>query len=132
MASRKILPDVVTLINYAGEVNDEAVYQETILTYCYCPTTEGADLNMQGKKAKKSGILYIFDEKTIAKAADGSIRTYKPYDEWVNLDDKSPYWTVGDLGLDYFEKAGSRFRITGYAHKVNGTRRMHHFEVKGE
>lgn len=133
MASRRILPDTVVLYNYAGEVNDEAVFQETILTHCYCPINEGADLNMQGRKANNSGSLYIFDAITTAKGSDGSIRTYLPYREWIELDDKSRFWTISDLGYDYFVKHGSeaKLRITGFSHKVNGTRRMHHFEVNG-
>lgn len=57
MANRRVLTDTVVLQNYIGEVNDEAAYQETTLVNCYFPTNEGADLNIQGKKANDSGTV---------------------------------------------------------------------------
>lgn len=133
MANRRVLTDTVVLQNYIGEVNDEAAYQETTLVNCYFPTNEGADLNIQGKKANDSGRLYVFDKCTIAKAQDGTIRTYMPYEQWWKLADKRPYWTLSDKGSDYMKKLGSntRLRVVGFSHKKAGTRRMWHFEVDG-
>lgn len=133
MASRRMLIDTAVLMNYVGEVDDVATYQETTLLHCYCPVNEGADLNMQGKKANDSGRLYIFDEKTVALSEDGTARSFMAYDQWKSLDDKSQHWTISDKGTDYFKKVGSslKLRITGFAHKKAGSRRMWHYEVDG-
>ena len=133
MASLKMLTDTVVLYNYIGEINDEAAYQETVFARCYCQLNEGADLNMQGKKANDSAKLFIFDAKTIAVASDGSIRTYLPYSEWINAPDKTRHWTLSDKGTDYIQKSGgnSRLRVVGFSRKKAGTRRMWHFEVDG-
>ena len=134
MASNRMLPDVVTLFNYVGEINDKAVYQETTLKHCYCPLNEGADLNRQGKKGKNSARLYIFDRRTIALDELGTKRSYMPYERWKDLDNKSAYWTLSDKGNDYFKKSSSnnRLRIEGFSHKVAGSPRMWHFEVDGK
>ena len=133
MASRRILRDTVSLFNYVGEVNGDATYQETILTVCYCPLNEGADLNMQGRKANDSARLYTFDRQTVATSVSGAKRTYLPHEQWEKEDDKSPYWTLSDEGQDYFKKQGAerQLRVVGFSHKVNGTPRMWHFEVDG-
>ena len=135
MANPRMLKDTVTLYNYVGEVNDEAYYQDTILTNCYCPLNEGADLNLQGKKANDSARLYIFDANTIASGADGEERTFLPYETWKALtaSEKSSYWTLSDKGTDYFRKSGSniRLRIIGFCHKKAGRKRMWHYEVDG-
>lgn len=131
MASRRFLIDTVVLFNYVGEVNDRATYQETILKRCYCPATEGASINGQGNVANDTGRLYIFDAKTQAVSAEGQVRTFLPFDEWRKLDDKSGHWTLCDKGTDYFRKEGCahKLRITSFAHKMTGTRRMWHYEV---
>ena len=133
MASRRMLIDTVVLMNFIGEVDDVAAFQETTLLNCYCPLNEGADLNIQGKKANDSGRLYIFDEKTVALSDNGEPRSFLPYDQWKSLDDKSKYWTISDKGTDYFRKNGSslKLRITGFAHKKAGSKRMWHYEVDG-
>lgn len=133
MARFRMLNDTVVLYNYIGEVDDEAAYQETTLSYCYCPLNEGADLNLQGKKANDSARLYIFDANTVATAADGTKRTFLPHDEWITSDCKGSYWTLSDKGDDYFKKAGAktRLRVVGFSHKKAGSRRMWHFEVDG-
>lgn len=134
MASLRMLTDTVVLYNYIGEVHDKATYQETILTRCYCPLDEGADLNIQGKKPNDSARLYLFDFRTIAKASDGTPRIYLPYSQWKPASNKSAYWTLSDKGTDYFLKSGSstKLRIVGFSHKKAGTRRMWHFEVDGQ
>ena len=133
MSRRRILPDTVTLRNYVGEVDDEAVYQETILTGCYCIVKSGVNHNSFGRKENRSGKLYIFDTDTKAASSTGTARSYVPYDVWITLADKSAYWTLSELGLDYFKKAGApELRVVKFSHLVNGTKRMHHFEVDGE
>lgn len=133
MASLRLLVDTVVLYNYIGEVNDEATYQETIFKRCYCPLNEGADLNMQGKKANDSARLYLFDGKTIAVGTDGTERKYLPYSQWKDAEDKTAYWTLSDKGTDYFKKSvgNTKLRIVGFSRKKTGTRRMWHFEVDG-
>ncbi len=134
MASLRMLKDTVVLYNYIGEVNDRATYQETVLTRCYCPLNEGADLNLQGKKANDSARLYLFDSKTLATAPDGTVRSYLLYSQWREVTDKTPYWTLSDKGTDYFKKSvgSTKLRIIGFSHKQAGTRRMWHFEVDGQ
>ena len=132
MGRNRILKDTVILHNSLGEIEDRNVYQDTILTSCYCPIDEGTDLTNQGKKSNNSAKLYLFDFKTKAKSVNGSIRTYLPYDKWVKLTDKSKYWTLNPNGDDYFTKEGCRkVRIIKFSHKVAGSRRMWHFEVEG-
>lgn len=133
MANLRMLNDTVILYNYIGEINDVATFQETTLSHCYCTMNEGADLNMQGKKANDSARLYIFDANTVATAADGTMRTFLPYADWIKSENKDLYWTLSDKGEDYFKKAGTDngFRIVGFSHKKAGTRRMWHFEVNG-
>lgn len=130
MASKRILTDIVTLLNYIGEINDEATYQETTITQCYCPTNEGVSINSQGSKANDSSKLYIFDGQSVASSPDGSIRTYLPYEQWVLLEDKSHYWTLNEN--DYYKKGNNEYKITSFSHKKVGSRRMWHFEVIGK
>lgn len=133
MASRRILPDTVVLSNYVGEVDDVATYQHTTLKFCYCPAEEGAAQGLPAKKEADDGILYIFDRNTKAFDADGNLRQYLDYDLWRIVTDKTPYWTLNTSGKDKFRKIGTKreYRIESFAHKVNGSPRMWHFEVKG-
>lgn len=133
MARGRMINDTVVLYNYIGEVDDEATFQETVLEHCCCPLNEGADLNIQGKKANDSARLYIFDANTTAVSNSGTKRAYLPYAEWLKADDKDRYWTLSDKGTDYFKKVGSdtRLRIVGYSRKHTGSKRMWHFEVDG-
>ena len=131
MASKRLLIDTVDIYNYAGEVDDEAVYQKTVFKFCYCPLNCGSDNNMQGKKSKNGGRLYIFDENTIALSPEGEKRTYLPYEEWLGCENKTAYWTLSDKETDYLLKAGfsDRLKIKSFSHKTAGSRRMWHFEV---
>lgn len=134
MASRRLLIDAVVLSNYVGEFNDVAAYQKTVLKRCYCTMNVGASPNTQGKKANDSGRLYIFDANTIAVSPEGDMRRYVPYKQWLELEDKSAYWTLSDAGTDYFQKEGcsQRLKITGFSHKKAGSKRMWHYEVDGK
>lgn len=133
MATKRMLPDTVTVFNYMGEFNDVAKWQKTVIEHCYCPVTIGANENMQGHVKGDSARLYIFDANSVAMSEHGQKRTFLPFDEWKYLDDKTPYWTISDKGTDYFYKDGCpvKFKIKRFAHKVAGTRRMWHFEVDG-
>lgn len=128
MGRLNMLTDTVTLYNYIGEINDEAAYQETTLAHCKCQLAEGST---PGKKPNNGARLFIFDDKTVATASDGSLRTYLPHHEWVASTDKSAFWTLSDGGDDYIIKAGSteRLRVCGFDRKKTGSRRMWHFEV---
>lgn len=134
MASNRILKDTVTLYNYVGEVNDIATYQETILRHCYCTANDGVAHGLHAKRKSETSRLYVFDNKTVAVSPDGVNRTYLPYRQWRELEDKSAYWTLTDNGNDYFVKQGlnARFEVTAFSHKTAGTRRMWHFEVDGK
>lgn len=133
MASRRLLIHTVELYNYMGEIDDVATHQKTILRHCYCPTNEGIGTSNQGKTPKDSARLYVFDYGTIAESEDGVKRSYIPYSEWKELPDKSGYWTLNDAGHDFFRKVDStiQHKVTSFAHKDAGTRRMWHFEVDG-
>ena len=131
---RDILKDTVILHNSLGEIDDEVTYQDTILTRCYCPSSNGMELTNQGKKSNNSAKLYLFDYKTEARSVNGSVRKYLPYDEWLKLDDKSRYWTLSEKGDDFFTIKGSTnwLRIFKFSHKKAGSRRMWHFEVEAK
>lgn len=131
MASRRILKHTVRLYNYTGEVDDKATYQETVLRYCYCPTNDGISNGLHAQRPSESARLYVFDYKTVAESTEGQRRSYLPYAQWVQLEDKSAYWTLNDSGDDFFIKQGStdKHEITTFSHKDIGTRRMWHFEV---
>lgn len=134
MANKRILTDSVALFNFVGEINDEAIYQETNITQCYSSTNEGVSINSQGSKANDSSKLYIFDSHSVASSPDGSVRTYLPYDDWILLEEKGQYWTLNDKGTDYFKKVddNNKFKITSFSRKNIGSQRMRHFEVIGK
>lgn len=129
-----MLPDTVVLANFIGEVRDVATYQITILTHVYCPFGDGSAVDTTGRRKNDSAMLYIFDKRTIATDEDGNQRTYLPYEQWKDLDDKTPYWTLCDGGRDTFRKQGSgkELYVTGFTHLTAGTARMWHFEVQGQ
>lgn len=133
MSIHKMLIDTVELYNYVGEVNDEAAYQKTIFKHCYCPLDEGAALNLQGRVPSDSAKLYLFYVTTTAQDENGNFRSYMPYNEWKELEDKTGYWTLSDKGTDHFIKTGSqkRLRVTSFSMKKTGSMKMWHFEVNG-
>lgn len=130
MASRRILPDTVILRNRIDEVDDAAIYQDSIIHFCYCPSLVANTLNIQGKVPSANADLYIFDRASLVVAGDNSRRAYLPCDEWEKTADKSPFWTLQEG--DYIINGSRQFRISSYTHKVQGTRRMWHFEVVGK
>lgn len=134
MASRRVLPDTVVLSNYVGEVNDVATYQTTVLKHCYCPVEEGAAQRLPATSEADEGVVYIFDRNTVATDESGNVRTYLSYDLWRIVTDKTPYWTLNTDGKDKFKKYATRreYRIESFAHRVNGSPRMWHFEVRGK
>lgn len=134
MATDRMPKCTVILRNYVGEIDDVATYQTTTLRNCYCIVEEGVALGNQGRHPADMGTLYIFDKDVIAIAEDGSSRSYVPFDVWKNLDDKSAFWTISDKGTDEFQKQGTSriLKITSFVHRVAGTKRMWHFEVKGK
>lgn len=132
MATSRMRPDTVILSNYVGEVNNVASYQVTILKGCACVLGIGATASNPGSRSNDGATLYIFDHGTKAASADGTIaRTYLPYDEWVRLLDKTPYWTLSDKGKDKIRKIGfdPELKVTKFFRRKKGTRRMWHFEV---
>lgn len=132
MASKRMLPDTVRLFNYIKEVNDEAVYQESVIHYCYCPVKTGTDANIS---PSDSAMLYIFDATTIVESAVGVRRTYVTPEEWKSESCiRAEHFTLSDEGKDYFLKGNDdeKFCIQHVSHKVAGSRRMHHFEVEGK
>lgn len=133
MASRRMLPDTVTIFNYIGEVDDVAKYQATQIKYCYCPMVDGVMADKKGKKTKDSITLYIFDSTSKCMDMDGAIRQFLPCHLWrlLSTEDKAQYWTIGDNGKDYVIKNGhtEKLYFQSYSHHVNGSRKMWHFEV---
>lgn len=134
MATRRVLRDTVVLSNYAGEVNDVATYQHTILEHCYCSLSRGVTAGGQGKNPNDNSRLYVFDYGTVAKDTAGNVRTYLPFDEWKTLVDKTAFWTLAGNGKDYFteQNTGDKIKVVSFAHLVSGSRRMWHFEVTGK
>lgn len=141
MASRNMLPDTVTLYNYAGEINDVATYEKTIIEHVRCAVTKTTDLDKQGKKVGDFARLYIFDKASSAKSEDGNEKAYMPYDDWLEADNKAAYWTLGD-GEDFFvagrceesipPNQGNVFRIRSGKHLHAGSRRMWHWHIEGK
>lgn len=133
MATKRMLPDTATLFNYIGEVNNVATYQETVLKKCRCIISPGATPGNNGKQPSDKGRLYIFDRDTTAVSKDGTVtRTYLPYNEWKEVEDKSKYWTISDKGMDMFQLDGyDTAKIIAFTHFKAGTKRMWHFEVIG-
>lgn len=133
MASRRILPDRVTIHNYVGEVDDAATYQATIIEHCYCPLTEGLEADGRGKRASDRTTLYIFDRASSAHDSEGNPRTYLAYNLWKLLspEDKKNFWTIGDTGKDFVQKPGhvEKLYFQSFAHHTNGSKRVWHFEV---
>lgn len=134
MPSLRMLPDTVTIFNYIGEVDDVAVYQDTIIDRCYYPQSLGVTADTTGKRADDSSKLYIFDHGSRARSADGVARTYLPYPIWKSLDesDKKFHWTIGNSGKDYVLKEGHEEKLyfQSFSHLTNGSKRMWHFEVR--
>ena len=132
MASRKVLPDTVVLSNYTGERDGVATYQDTVLEHCRCRFSEGTNATGTGKMAGDSATLYIFDRATKAKSADGAPRTFLPHEDFEKAEDKASYWTLSDAGKDKFRVQGRQepLLIKSLVHRVVGSRRMWHFEVK--
>lgn len=130
MASRRMLPHTVHLFNYIGEVNDEALFQESVIRFCYCVWKEGAG---SAKSPSDSAKLYVFDANSIIEDANGKRRTYISPAEWSACSDKGNHFTFSDNGNDYFQfENGEKMFIRSSSHKVAGSRRMWHFEVEGK
>ena len=127
MASRRMLPDTVTLRNFIGEVNDVATYQDSIIKWCYCPMLFSSSVNTQGKVPASNADLYIFDSGSIVMSEDGCRRTYLPSTEWNACENKGSHWTLQED--DYIVFSGSQRCIRSFAYKRQGSRRMWHFEV---
>ena len=131
MASLRMLPHTVELYNRLGEVNDEVMHQRSIITRCYCYSSAASSLTTRGQEPKDGAYLYIFDKASIVTDPQtGNVRSFLPYSEWQNQVDKTPYWTLNDD--DYFVMGEQKFRIRSHSHKVQGSRRMWHFEVNGK
>jgi len=141
MASRRMLKHTVVLYNYIGEVNDVATYQVTIIEPCCCPSSMGSS---QGVNGVDSATLYVFDHITKAKSEGGTLRSYIPYDQWLNTEDsaKGNYWTLSDRGTDFFsigsvvrspaQDFAGKFKVADFQRFDTGSKRMWHWEVRGE
>lgn len=140
MAGRRMLPDTVTLYNYAGEDQDgRATYAVTLLRNVYCSEQFGTDYDKEGKTSANKAMLYIFDANSVAESADGAPKSYLPYSEWINSDSKESFWTLSDQGDDYFVNGlhnSNRPQDIRNSHKIvsvsrfkAGQRRMWHWTV---
>lgn len=134
MATKRMLPHTVTLYNYIGEVDDRAHYQPTVIRHCYAPLKVGVVASNPGRRSSDSGDLYIFDGRSKAYSPDGSARTYLPHDKWMASEEKDKYWTLSDDGKDFYKVTDrdDEVSIRSFSHKVAGTKRMFHFEVRGK
>ena len=137
MPSPRMLPDIVTLFNYVGEVDDVATYQKAIISRCYCPMNDGSMPTGNGTAPSNRVALYIFDRDSRVTDESGNKLTYIPFEEWDAKADKSGFWTLRDgPSRDYFIKTGRvadprKVPVTRVAHLTGGTPRMWHFEVQG-
>lgn len=142
MASRRMLPDTVTLYNYIGEKEMVAQYSVTVLSNVFCDTDYGATASQQGKSPQDSARLYVFDSKVRAVSADGAVKQFLPFDEWQKIDNKNEFWTFNEDGNDFFvegisncktprENAKPAYAITKAHYFKKGTSRMWHWEIDG-
>lgn len=137
MPTPRMLPDTVRLYNFAGEVNDEAVYKVAVIKRCYCTVRDASTPTGNGTAPGNRVALYIFDRGSIVADEDGNKLTFIPHEEWDALPDKSGYWTLRDgPSRDYFVKVGKyadprKIPVIAQAHLTGGAPRMWHFEVTG-
>jgi len=81
VASKRMLPDIVTLYNYIGEKDMVAQYSVTVLSNVFCDTDYGATASQQGKTPQDSARLYVFDSKVRAVSIGGAKKQFLQYDK---------------------------------------------------
>lgn len=142
MASKRMLPDIVTLYNYIGEKDMVAQYSVTVLSNVFCDTDYGATASQQGKTPQDSARLYVFDSKVRAVSIGGAKKQFLPFDKWEKAKDKKDFWTFNEDEKDYFvegiseyptpqENAKPAYAITKAHYFKKGTSRMWHWEIDG-
>lgn len=142
MASKKMLPDTVTLYNYIGESDMIAQYSITVLTNVFCDTGYGASATQQGKAPQDTARLFIFDGKVRAESIGGAKKQFLPFDEWEKSNSKKDFWTLNESEKDFFVEGISEYPTPQENHKTayaiskahyykKGTSRMWHWEIDG-
>lgn len=135
-----ILNKTITLFNYAGEKEKEAVYKKTVLSHVYFFVQKGANESTQGKKSNDNARLYIFHHRSKAYSENGCLKNFMIHSEWENSIVQDLYWTLSCSSKDYFVLGEcpnkippvDAFKIISVNEKVAGTRRMHHWEIDGK
>lgn len=139
MPTARMCRDTVTLYNYVGEVNYEAVYEVTILqNVCVgCEESISAPGNIT-----KTATLSIFDQTVAAKSTSGKCKRFVTREEWEKAESKSDIWTVdgAQSGKDAFvvgectepvPPTNRKIRISASEYCGRGTIMTRHWSVKG-
>lgn len=134
MPRKSMTPHTVHLFNFVGEVKDVATYQEAVIQNCYCNLDDGVTSINSGRTTNDTARLYIFKRDMKVKSPDGAAMKYLPFEKWMELADKTGYWTINPNDRDYFVMDGrtSRLKVKRFADNEVGSRRMWHFEVDGK
>lgn len=133
---RALLPHMVTIKNYTGEVDGVAQYHETTLKYVRCEITRGATIRKTGNVAVDKLLVMIdsitsriIQGKNVFKAG----QCYLLPEEWDNLgDEKSQFWTLHENGNDEIIFSNEKYSITMVDTLCGFSDTVHHWEVSGK
>lgn len=142
MPTSKICTDVVTLYNYAGEVDFVATYSTTVL---YNVTVHTARSSSPPGNHSNAATLCIFDENLEAMSVAGYQKSFMPNSEWIELppEERQLYWTLDakQSGKDFFVLGEhgdeppaciDRYRVQSAEWYNRGTSRVRHWKVVGK
>lgn len=113
MANKRMCPQSVMLKNYVGEVAGVATYATTYLHNVKFIIYRGVSTPVQGRGESDTAKLYIFDDILFAADDSGTEVQYLPHEEWVQLEDKSGYWTLSLDGDDFIHEVFYDIKETG-------------------
>lgn len=117
MASRRILPDTITVFTDIGE--DERYhtqYTKAMFKHCYCKAITGS---YQSERPSDPMTVYLFDHATTNMENFHLTGNGKEY--------LVPYDASGEV-----KPPAAALNIRKVTHRKNGTRRMWHWEVYAE
>lgn len=114
--------------------NGHALYSVTFLSPVHVNCLEGVTVSNSPDDMVHA---HIFDDLVSAAPQ----KSFLPYSEWKNSQNKETYWTINPEGGDYFALGDHRqqgnllpagltlFKVTRAAHFAVGSKRMWHWRV---